>query len=72
MTLDEWMYNEKIQGISGIDTRELTKKPRYSGVMMAALAVSEKHIDTNDIKKNLKTVPDYNNEKFMDSYEDSN
>ena len=26
MTLDEWLYNEKIQGISGIDTRELTKK----------------------------------------------
>ena len=26
MTLDEWMYNEKIQGISGIYTRELTKK----------------------------------------------
>ena len=25
MTLDEWMYKEKIQGISGIDTRELTK-----------------------------------------------
>ena len=26
MTLDEWLYNEKIPGISGIDTRELTKK----------------------------------------------
>ena len=26
MTLDEWLYNEKIQGISGIYTRELTKK----------------------------------------------
>jgi len=41
MTLDEWLYNEKIQGISGIDTRELTKKLRESGVMMSALAVSE-------------------------------
>ena len=28
MTLDEWMYNEKIQGISGVDTRALTKKLR--------------------------------------------
>ena len=26
MTLDEWMYNEKIPGISGIDTRALTMK----------------------------------------------
>ncbi|MFB5612378.1 MAG: carbamoyl-phosphate synthase domain-containing protein, partial [Nitrosarchaeum sp.] len=24
MTLDEWLYNEKIPGISGIDTRALT------------------------------------------------
>ena len=38
MTLDEWLYNEEIQGISGIDTRELTKKLRESGVMMSALA----------------------------------
>ena len=36
MTLDEWMYNEKIPGISGIDTRALTMKLRNSGVMMAA------------------------------------
>ena len=28
LTLDEWLYNEKIPGISGIDTRELTKKLR--------------------------------------------
>jgi len=41
MTLDEWMYNEKIPGISGIDTRELTKKLRTGGVMMAALVVSD-------------------------------
>ena len=39
MTLDEWMNNEKIPGISGIDTRELTKKLRQSGVMMAAICV---------------------------------
>ena len=48
LTLDEWLYNEKIPGISGIDTRELTKKLRINGVMMAALAVSEKEIDGND------------------------
>jgi len=39
LTLDEWLYNEKIPGISGIDTRELTKKLRTKGVMMAALVV---------------------------------
>ena len=35
MTLDEWMHNEKIPGISGIDTRALTMKLRDGGVMMA-------------------------------------
>ena len=48
MTLDEWMYNEKIPGISNIDTRELTKKLRTSGVMMGALVVSDNKIDTEN------------------------
>ena len=67
MTLDEWLYNEKIQGISGIDTRELTKKLRDAGVMMSALAVSENEIDENDVKNKLKSAPNYNDEKFMNS-----
>jgi len=67
MTLDEWLYNEKIPGIAGIDTRELTKKLRQSGVMMSALAVSENEINENDLKKKLESAPNYNDEKFMDS-----
>ncbi len=66
MTLDEWLHNEKIPGISGIDTRELTKKLRQSGVMMSALSVSENKIDENDLKAKLESAPNYNNEKFMD------
>lgn len=66
LTLDEWLYNEKIPGISGIDTRELTKKLRINGVMMAALAVSEKEIDENDLKKKLASAQKYVNEEFMD------
>jgi len=66
MTLDEWMYNEKIPGISGIDTRELTKKLRTSGVMMAALVVSDSEIDVEEIKKQLSSAPHYNSEQFMD------
>jgi carbamoyl-phosphate synthase small subunit len=66
MTLDEWLYNEKIPGISGVDTRELTKKLRSSGVMMAALAVSENEIDENKIRQQLSSVQNYTTEKFMD------
>jgi len=56
MTLDEWLYNEKIPGISGIDTRALTKKLREKGVMMGALAVSDKEIDEEEIKKNFDKI----------------
>ena len=65
MTLDEWLYNEKISGISGIDTRELTKKLRSKGVMMAALVVSENEIDENQIKQQLASATHYDSEKFM-------
>ena len=66
LTLDEWLYNEKIPGISGIDTRELTKKLRTSGVMMAALAVSDNPIDEKKVKRELAKAPNYNSEEFMD------
>ena len=65
MTLDEWMNNEKLPGISGIDTRELTKKLRQSGVMMAAICVSDTEIDTDVVMKELKNTPNYNDENFM-------
>ena len=65
MTLDEWLYNEKIPGISGIDTRELTKKLRTSGVMMAALVVSDSEIDVDKIKTQLTSATHYDSEQFM-------
>ena len=65
MTLDEWLYNEKIPGISGIDTRALTTKLRTSGVMMAALAVSEKEIDEDELKMLLASAKKYDDEEFM-------
>ncbi len=65
MTLDEWLYNEKIPGIAGIDTRELTKKLRNSGVMMAALVVSDTDVDVEKIKQQLHSAKKYDSEEFM-------
>ena len=65
MTLDEWLYEEKIPAISGIDTRALTTKLRTSGVMMSVLAVSEKEIDEEDLKRKLAKAKKYNDEEFM-------
>ena len=67
LTLDEWLYDEKIPGISGIDTRELTIKLRTNGVMMAALAVSDTHIDVSELKKKLASAKKYNDEEFMNT-----
>lgn len=67
MTLDEWLYNEKIPGISGIDTRELTIKLRTGGVMMAALVVSDTPINVPEIKKKLESAKKYNDEEFMNT-----
>jgi len=66
MTLDEWLYNEKIPGISGIDTRALTKKLRSKGVMMAALVVSDNEVDVKQVKNKLAAATNYNLEEFMD------
>ena len=66
MTLDEWLYKEKIPGIMGIDTRSLTKKLRNNGVMMAALVVSDKEIDVEEIKHKLSSTTNYNSEQFME------
>lgn len=50
-TLDQWLYEEKIPGIYGIDTRALTKKLRVSGVMTGAIIVSKEPIDDARMKK---------------------
>lgn len=64
MTLDEWMYNEQVPGISEIDTRSLTKKLRTGGVMMSALVVSDSEIDVDKIKKQLAEAKPYTSDEF--------
>jgi len=63
-TLDQWLYEEKIPGISGIDTRELTKKIRSRGVMMGALVVSKEPIDDARVREVLKGAK-YDGLNFM-------
>ncbi len=67
MTLDEWMYNEGVPGISGIDTRALTKKLRSKGVMMGALAVSDSPINDGEVRQQLARATPYGSERFMDA-----
>jgi carbamoyl-phosphate synthase small subunit len=61
-TLDKWLQDEGIPGISGIDTRRLTKKLRTHGVMLGILqtckAGEEPNVDA--LLKEAKTIPDPN------------
>jgi len=41
ISLAQWLYNQKIPAISGIDTRSLTKRIREKGVMLAKLLIGE-------------------------------
>jgi len=61
-TLGEWLRNEGIPGICGIDTRRLTKKLREMGAMLGILDVCEKggSPDLDRLRKEVKNVPDPN------------
>jgi carbamoyl-phosphate synthase small subunit len=63
-TLDQWLYEEKVPGIYGIDTRELTKKLRVYGVMRGAIVVSKNAISESLIKRVLASAR-YDGLNFM-------
>jgi carbamoyl-phosphate synthase small subunit len=64
-TLDQWLYEQKIPGIYGIDTRELTKKLRVHGVMTGAIAVSDKGSVDDARMRKLVTGAKYEGLNFM-------
>src|SRR5207247_9279660 len=62
--LDQWLYEEQIPGIDGIDTGELTKKVGVNEVMMVAVDVSQDVIDESRLKKAL-AIAKYEGLNFM-------
>src|SRR5919198_4573039 len=63
-TLDEWVNEEQIPGIYGIDTRELTKKLRINGVMIGVLSVSQSYIEDSKLRKLIKNES-YGDQNFL-------
>jgi carbamoyl-phosphate synthase small subunit len=61
-TLDEWLRDEGVPGIYGVDTRRLTKKLRIHGVMLGTLQVFDAGVepDLDGILKNGKEIADPN------------
>lgn len=52
-SLDAWMKKENIPGISGVDTRQLTKILRESGTMLAKIIVNDQDVEFYDPNKDL-------------------
>ena len=52
-TLDEWLYQQKVPGIYGIDTRELTKKIRIDGVMNGKIIINDESNSTSKENKDI-------------------
>ena len=64
-TLDQWLYEERIPGIYGIDTRELTKKLRVRGVMAGAMSVSSNLVAEKSRLLELMENENYEGRNFM-------
>lgn len=62
MTLDEWLRNNNVPGISEVDTRMLTKKIREKGTMLGILQVYEEGEEPNigSLLEEVKHVVDPN------------
>ncbi len=61
-SLNDWLSDEDVPGIYGIDTRRLTKRLRERGVMLGILEVYEKNEepDIDRLLKEVRDVPDPN------------
>ena len=61
-TLNDWLLEENIPGIHGIDTRQVTKKLREKGVMLGILQACEKdeEPDLGKLREESTRIPDPN------------
>jgi carbamoyl-phosphate synthase small subunit len=64
-TLSEWMRNEGVPGISGVDTRSLVTKLRERGVMMGILANGVELSSKSELLKLLKRSTKYGSIDFV-------
>ncbi len=62
-SLHEWMIHHKIPGISGIDTRALTKKLRETGVMLGRIVQDDKKVASD--QWSVGDIPDPNDDNLV-------
>ena len=62
MTLDDFLKSQGIVGLSGVDTRAITRRLRTSGVMMGAIAIDE---TPEQALARLRDMPTYEGTDFV-------
>ena len=58
--LEDWLVQEKVPGIQGIDTRAVTRRIRTNGTMLGVLKTSDGEIGFEQIKEELGKLTDPN------------
>lgn len=58
--LDEWLKEQKVPGILGIDTRALTQKLRTKGTMLGMLKVGDAPLNKRSLTKRIAELQDPN------------
>jgi len=59
-TLHDWLKENGIPGIAGVDTRALTKKLRLHGVMLGILETYFAQVDLPSLRREARLIPDPN------------
>ena len=59
--LEDWLRQEKVPGIQGIDTRAVTRRIRTNGTMLGLLKTSDNEIGLEHVKEELSKLNDPNN-----------
>lgn len=65
-TLDQWLRDEGVPGVQGVDTRLLTLKLREHGVMMGAMGVFEGPPDIELLRRSLERSQDYGTMRLVE------
>lgn len=59
-TIGDWLEQEKVPGILGIDTRAVTRKIRSNGTMLGLVQTSQNDIDIDHVRASLSKLIDPN------------
>jgi carbamoyl-phosphate synthase small subunit len=59
--LEDWLQQEKVAGIQGIDTRAVTRKIRTNGTMLGLVKTSDNEISLEQVRAELGSLTDPNN-----------